>query len=67
MYTKGERAGQVSFLFELSVPVKLLGLRWLCLHAHNKHSNHGRHFTSTKYLIHNAGLKITISMEMEEG
>lgn len=37
------------------------------IHAHNKHCNQGRHFSRAKCLIHNSSLKITISVETEEG
>lgn len=37
------------------------------INAHNKHCNQGRHFSRAKCLIHNSSLKITISVETEEG
>lgn len=37
------------------------------IHAPSKHCNQGRHFSRAKCLIHNSSLKITISVETEEG
>lgn len=37
------------------------------IHAHNKHCNQGRQFSCAKRLMHNSSLKITISVETEEG
>lgn len=59
-------SGWIEQVGESQSPVEPVKQRYIFIHDNN-YRNQGTHFTHIKYLNHNAGLKITISMEMEEG